>query len=133
MSTSSSSYKERQLEGASLLDVIAESMFKMSFLMRHITIAIKQQKNEDIYLLSKKGLELLAVLEGMLQENEITQESLKEFIGFCEAMSVCLQQVGLDESGELADQLGETFRKIGTQFQDKQEKLERDGKNEDPS
>lgn len=131
MSTSSNIYKERKVDTLTLLDLISESMFKMSFLMRHVTIALEQKNTEDVYFLSRKGLELLAILESMLQQNETTQESLGDFIKFCETMSTCLEKVSLDESGELAKQLVETFKTIGVQFQEKQRMLEASALEED--
>ncbi|MGL4825811.1 MAG: hypothetical protein ACRC4G_06475 [Alphaproteobacteria bacterium] len=118
-------YTDRKIDSTDLLDLISESMFKMAFLMSHITKALEKKKLEDVCFLSEKGWEMLAALEGLLHQNEVTEEGFKDFIQFCQTMSVCLQKVNADTDCELSQQMIDSFKAIGVQFQKKQQEMER--------
>lgn len=118
-------YTGRKIDSTDLLDLISESMFKMAFLMRHITKALEKKKLEDVYFLSEKGWEMLAALEGLLHQNEVTEEGFKDFIQFCQTMNACLQKVNTDTDCELSKQMIDFFKAIGLQFQKKQQEMER--------
>jgi hypothetical protein len=124
MSNSSTPYVDRKIDSTDLLDLISESMFKLAFLMGHITQALEKKKFEDVYFLSEKGWEMLAALEGLLHQNELTEEAFKDFIKFCHTMNGCLQKVNSETNCELSKEMANSFKKIGLQFQKKQQEME---------